>query len=66
MKSRLTGRDPDAGKTEGRRGMTEDEMVDGITDSMDMILSKFLGDGDGQRRLVCCSPWNGEDLAMTE
>ena len=49
-----------------RRGMTEDEMVDGITDSMDMILSKFLGDGDGQRRLVCCSPWNGEDLAMTE
>ena len=46
--------------------MTEDEMVDGITDSMDMILSKFLGDGDGQRRLVCCSPWNGEDLAMTE
>ena len=46
--------------------MTEDEMVDGITDSMDMILSKFLGDGDGQRSLVCCSPWNGEDLAMTE
>ena len=30
-------------KIEGRRrmGTTEDEMVDGITDSMDMSLSKF-------------------------
>ena len=32
------------GKIEGgrRRGTTEDEMVDGITDSMDMSLSKLL------------------------
>ena len=31
------------GKIEGRRrrGMTEDEMVDGITDSMDMSLSNL-------------------------
>ena len=30
------------GKTEGKRKeMTEDEMVDGITDSMDMSLSKL-------------------------
>ena len=31
------------GKIEGRRrtGTTEDEMMDGITDSMDMSLSKF-------------------------
>ena len=37
------GKAPDAGK--GRRweekGTTEDEMVDGITDSMDMRLSKL-------------------------
>ena len=35
--------------------MTEDEMVDGITDSMDVSLSK-LGIGDGQGSLACCSP----------
>ena len=35
--------------------MTEDEMLDGITDLMDMNLSK-LRVGDGQGSLVCCSP----------
>ena len=56
------------GKIEGqrRRRYQRIRWLDSVTDSMDMILSKFLGDGDGQRRLVCCSPWNGEDLAMTE
>ena len=41
-KSQLTGQDPDAGK-DGRqeeKGTTEDEMGGGITDSMDMSLSK--------------------------
>ena len=28
----------------------------GITDSMDMSLSK-LGDSEGRGSLVCCSPW---------
>ena len=32
--------------------MTEDEMADGITDSMDMSLSELLGDGQGG--LACC------------
>ena len=42
VKSQLTGKDPAAGKDWGReeKGMTEDEM-DGITDSMDMSLSKL-------------------------
>ena len=41
-KCRLTGKDPDAGKDWGQKekGTTEDEMV-GITDSMDMSLSKL-------------------------
>ena len=43
VKSQLTGKDPDAGKDwrKEERGMTEDEMLDGITDSMDMSLSKL-------------------------
>ena len=37
--------------------MTEDEIVDGITDSMDMSLGKLQeGVDDGQKRLVCFSP----------
>ena len=39
-KSRLTGKDPDAGKDWGQeKGVTEDTMVGCITDSMDMSLS---------------------------
>ena len=43
VKSWLTGKDPDAGKDWGQeeKGTTEDEMLDGITDSMDMSLSKL-------------------------
>ena len=42
-KNWLTGKDPDAGKDWGQeeKGMTEDEMLDGMTDSMDMSLSKL-------------------------
>ena len=42
-KSRLIGKDPDAGKDLGQeeKGSTADEMVDGISDSMDMNLSKL-------------------------
>ena len=42
-KSRLIGKDPDAGQDWGQEeeGMTEDEM-DGITNSMDMSLSQVL------------------------
>ena len=40
--SSLTGKDPDAGKTEGksRRGQQRMRWLDVITDSMDMNLSK--------------------------
>ena len=42
VKSRLTGKDPDAGKDEGRkrRGQQMMRQLDGIPDSMDMSLSK--------------------------
>ena len=54
-KSRLTGKDPDAGKDWGQeeKEMTEDEI--GIMDSMDMSLSK-LWEIVKDRKGWCCSP----------
>ena len=39
------------GKTEGRRRREQQrtKRLDGITNSMDMSLSKLLGDGEGKR-----------------
>ena len=50
------------GKIEGRRrrGRQRIRWLDGITDSMDMSLSK---QGGG---LVCCSPWGLKESDMTE
>ena len=45
--------------------MTEDERLDGITDSMDMNLDK-LGVSEGQGRLVCCSPQGRKELDVTK
>ena len=45
VKNWLTGKDPDAGKDwrQKEKGATEDEMVDGITYSMDVSLSRLRG-----------------------
>ena len=51
------------GKIEGRRRRRRwTRWLDGITDSMEQT----LGDGEGQRRLACCSPWGCKELDMTE
>ena len=43
MQHWLIGKDPDAGKDwkQKEKGMTEDEIVDSITDSLDMSLSRL-------------------------
>ena len=55
------------GKTEGRRKRGQQRMrcLDGITNSMDMSLSK-LRVGDGQGGLACCNPGGHKELDTTE
>ena len=45
--------------------MTEDEVVEGITDSMDINLSK-LQEMVGQGSLTCCSLWGCKELDKTQ
>ena len=54
-------------KIEGgrRRGLQRMRWLDGITDSMDMSLSK-LRVSDGQGGLACCSSWGHKESDMTE
>ena len=55
-------------KTEGRRrrGRQRLRWLDGITNLMDMSLSKPLEDGEGQGSLACCSPWGRKELDTTK
>ena len=55
------------GKIEGRKRRERKRMrwLDGITDSMDISLSK-LQLGDGQGGLACCSPWGRKELDTTQ
>ena len=55
------------GKIESRRRRGRERMrwLDGITDSMDMSISK-LGDSEGQGSLVCCSLQGCKESNTTE
>ena len=54
------------GKIEGKRRREQQRMrwLDGITDSMDMTLSKFWETVKGS--LPCCSPWSYKESDMAE
>ena len=58
-KSPLFGKDPDAGKDWGQegKGVIEDEMIGWHHRLYGHEFEQALGDGEGQGRLVCCSPW---------
>ena len=70
----LTGRTDSLEKTamlrkiEGGRRREQQRMrwLDGITDVMDMSLSKLPEVGDGQGGLVCCSPWGRKESDKTD
>ena len=56
------------GKIEGRktRGQQRTRWLDGITDSMDMNVSKLRETVGGQRSLMCCSPWGHKQSDTTD
>ena len=60
VKSKLTGKDPDARK-DGRqeeKGMTEDETVGWHHQFNEYEVGKNPGDDEGQGGLACGSPWD--------
>ena len=56
------------GKIEGRRRRGRQRMrwLDGITDLIDMILSKLWELVMDKGGLACCSPWDCKELHTTE
>ena len=46
-----------------RRGQQRMRRLDGITDSMDVSLSRVV---NGQGSVTCCSPWGHKELYTTE
>ena len=66
-KSRLIGKDPKVGKDWGQeKGVTEDEMVGWHHWLNGHEFEQTLGDGKGQERLVCCSPWGHKESDTTQ
>ena len=66
-KSWLIGKDPDAGKDWGHeeKRATEDEMVGWLHQLNGHEFEQTQGDGKGQGRLVCFSPWGCKELNVT-
>ena len=67
VKSRLTGKDPDAGKDwrQEEKGATQDEVVGWYYWLNGQEFEQTLGDDEGQGSLVCCSPWGHKESDMT-
>ena len=67
MKSRLTGKDPDAGKEWGQKQkrMTEDEMVGRHHRLNTCEFEQTLEDSEGHGSLPSFSPWGRKKFDMT-
>ena len=67
-KNWLVGKEPDAGKDwrQEEKGTAEDEMVDGITESMGTSLTSTDRGCRTRKFGGCCSPWRCKALDTTE
>ena len=67
-KSRLNGKDPDAGKDwrQEEEGTTEDEMVGWHHWPNGYEFEQALEDGEGHGSQACCSPWGCKESDMTK
>ena len=66
VKSQFIRKDPDAGEDWSQvKRAEEDEMVGWHHQLNGYEFEQALGDGEGQRSLVCCSPWGHKELDMT-
>ena len=61
------GRDPDAGEDwkQKEKQVTEDEIVRQHHQLNGHEFEQTPGDSEGQRKLVCCSPWGHKELDTT-
>ena len=68
VKSRLTRKDPNAGKDwrQEEKEATEDEMAGRHHRLNGHESEQAPGDGGGQGSQACCSPWGHKELDMTE
>ena len=68
MKSRLTGKDPDAGKDreQEEKAATEDEMIGWHHRHDGHAFEQALGDGEGQGSLARSSPWGCKESDVAE
>ena len=68
VKSRLIGKDPDAGKDWGqeKKGTTEDEIVGWHYWLDGHEFKQSQGASEGQGSLAWCSPWSGKESDTTE
>ena len=67
VKSWLTGKDRDAAKDcRQEKRATEDEMVGRHQQLSGHGSEQTPGDSEGQRSLVCCSPWGCKESDVTE
>ena len=68
MWKRLIGKDSDAGRDWGQeeKGMTEVEMAGWHHQLDGHEFEQAPGVGNGQGRLVCCSPWSHKESDTAE
>ena len=64
-KSRLIGKDPDAGKDSRRKRAAEDEMARFHYPLNGHEFEQIPGYSEGQGSLACCSPWGRKESYTT-